>query len=146
MLNHTLDATHLLKLFDKMWKYDIDRWNQYTPFQLRWSGGIISVYGSVIINICVTRLIRNQSSQLINNKFLNQSMQPLHMVDVNWILSALTFYVVINIQLRITRQISSLKLLVNSNEYKYIYIFAIHFILCHKPQVISPRPLPLTWP
>ena len=61
----TVHATHLLKLLVKMCKYEMDpmcivedkertqfcpqtdilqtdrrtRWNQYTPFQLRWSGG-----------------------------------------------------------------------------------------------------------
>ena len=66
ILQKTLQATSLLKLLDKMCKYEMhpssivedtrwtqfcpqtdgqmDRqttWNQYTPFQLRWSGGII---------------------------------------------------------------------------------------------------------
>ena len=60
ILKQTLYATHLLKLLDKMCKYEMDptsigddteqtrfcpqtdrrtRWNQYTPFQFRWSGG-----------------------------------------------------------------------------------------------------------
>ena len=59
ILKQTLHVTHLLKLLDKMCKYQMDstsivedtgrtrlcpqtdrrtRWNQYTPFQLRWSG------------------------------------------------------------------------------------------------------------
>ena len=68
ILKRTLHATHLLKLLEKMCTYEMDptsfvedteqtqfcpqtdrwmdrrtdgrtRWNQYTPFQLRWSGG-----------------------------------------------------------------------------------------------------------
>ena len=60
ILKRALHATHLLKLLDKMCKYEMDpmsivedteltrfcpqtdrrtRWYQYTPFQLRWSGG-----------------------------------------------------------------------------------------------------------
>ena len=59
-LKQAFHTTHLLKLLDKMCKYEMDpmsivedtertrfcpqtdrrtRWNQYTPFQLRWSGG-----------------------------------------------------------------------------------------------------------
>ena len=60
ILKWALHATHLLKLLDKMCKYEMDpmsiledtertqfcpqtdrrtRWYQYTPYQLRWSGG-----------------------------------------------------------------------------------------------------------
>ena len=47
ILKWALHPTHLLKLLDKMGKYEKDpmstdrrtRWYQYTPFQLRWSGG-----------------------------------------------------------------------------------------------------------
>ena len=68
IFKQTLHATHILKLLDKMCKYEMDpmsiventertrfcpqtdrrtdtqtdrrtRWNQYTPFQFRWSGG-----------------------------------------------------------------------------------------------------------
>ena len=62
ILKQTFHATHLLKLIDQMCKCEMDptsivedtertrfcpqtdrrtRWNQYTPFQLRWSGGYI---------------------------------------------------------------------------------------------------------
>ena len=61
ILKKPLHVTHLLKLLDKMCNYEMDpasivedteqrwfcpqmdwqtRWNQYTPFQLRWAGGI----------------------------------------------------------------------------------------------------------
>ena len=63
ILKRALHATHLLKLLDKMCEYEMDpmsiledtewtrfcpqtdrrtRWYQYTPFQLRWSGGIMT--------------------------------------------------------------------------------------------------------
>ena len=63
ILHETLHATHLLKLFDKMYKYEMDptktvgttertwdagrmdgrtEWNQYNPQQLRCVWGIIT--------------------------------------------------------------------------------------------------------
>ena len=67
-----LHVTHLLKMFDKMCKYEIDpasvvedtkptwfcprdgqtdrwtRWNQYTPFQISWSGVYNVSYNMII--------------------------------------------------------------------------------------------------
>ena len=59
ILQETLHATHLMKLLDEMYKYDMDstrhvgatertrgEWNQYTPQQLCCVGGIITFRSS----------------------------------------------------------------------------------------------------
>ena len=90
ILTQTLHVTHLMKLLDKICKYEMDptsivedtewtrfcpqtdwqmggrtdgrtRWNQYTPFQLRRSGGIISTVKSININAEVHPMSINQS-------------------------------------------------------------------------------------
>ena len=89
ILKSTLHAIHLLKLFDKMCKCKMDlasivedtertrfcpqtdrwmdrrtRWNQYTPFQLRWSGG----YNKTSRNVCTWHIYWSDIS-LYTHKF-----------------------------------------------------------------------------
>ena len=88
ILQETLHATHILKLLDKIYKYDMDptktvgatertrdagrtdrqmEWNQYTPQQLLCAGGII-ICTEISVNILTWKIHYTWLGKLLSDK------------------------------------------------------------------------------